>query len=38
MWNLSLEAAVKALRYFTLDSIDLASHATQDRLIRRYIP
>jgi transposase len=36
-WLNRIEAQFKALRYFTLDGTDHPDHATQARLIRRYI-
>jgi transposase len=36
-WPNRIEAQFKALRYFTLDGTDHPDHATQARLIRRYI-
>jgi transposase len=36
-WSNRIEAQFKALRYFTLDGTDHPDHATQARLIRRYI-
>jgi hypothetical protein len=36
-WLNRIEAQCKALRYFTLDGADHPDHATQARLIRRYI-
>jgi transposase len=36
-WLNRTEAQFKALRYFTLDGTDHPDHATQARLIRRYI-
>jgi hypothetical protein len=36
-WLNRIEAQFKALRYFTLDGTDDPDHATQARLIRRYI-
>ncbi len=36
-WLYRIEAQFKALRYFTLDGTDHPDHATQARLIRRYI-
>jgi transposase len=36
-WLNRIEAQFKALRYFTLDGTDHPDHATQARLVRRYI-
>ena len=36
-WLNRIEAQFKALRYFTLDGTDHPDHATQARLIRRYM-
>jgi transposase len=36
-WLNRIEAQFQALRYFTLDGTDHADHATQARMIRRYI-
>jgi transposase len=36
-WLNRIEAQFQALRYFTLDGTDHASHAEQGRMIRRYI-
>ena len=36
-WLNRIEAQFKALRYFCLDGTDHPDHATQARLIRRYI-
>jgi hypothetical protein len=37
-WLNRIETQFKAHRYFTLDGTDHPDHATQARLIRRYIP
>ena len=36
-WLNRIEAQFPALRYFTLDGTDHPDHATQARMIRRYI-
>jgi len=36
-WLNRIEAQFQALRYFTLDGTDHPDHATQVRMIRRYI-
>ena len=36
-WLNRIEAQFQALRYFTLDGTDHPDHATQARMIRRYI-
>jgi hypothetical protein len=36
-WLNRIEAQLQALRYFTLDGTDHPDHATQARMIRRYI-
>ena len=36
-WLNRLEAQLEALRYFTLDGTDHASHEDQGRMIRRYL-